>query len=150
MEWLVDTCVLIRGWEAKGASHIVFKRLVSNSPDLGLTDFTLKELKKRAPRHLYKVVVEHVSSDKILPTGVSPGEWGKEKNYLIRFDPELLELIPDPSDAVLIAAAEHYRLRGVITLDRHHLYTAKLENYLEKKGLEVLKPNEYVLSKHVL
>ncbi len=150
MQWLVDTCVVIRGWEGKGASHTILKRLMSNYPDLAVTDFTLLELKHRAPRHLYKIVNEHLSPEHIFKTGVKPGQWDEERNYDITFDSELLKLIPDPSDAVLIAAAEHYHLNGVITLDRHHLYTARLENYLDKKGLQVLKPNEYVLSLHVL
>ncbi len=142
--WLVDTCVIIRGWEGKGASHRVFKRLLSNHSDLGLVDFTLAELKLKAPSHLYRIVLEHISEDRVFKTGVRPGDWDEEREYEIEFDPELLKLVPDPSDAVLIAAAEHYRLDGVITLDRHHLYTAVLENYLSKKGLSVLKPNEYV------
>ncbi len=149
MNWLVDTCVVIRGWGEKGASHKILKKLLSNEPDLGLTDFTLRELRSRAPKHLYKIVREHLADWQVLDTGVSPGEWKGEKSYTIHFDPELLKLIPDPSDAVLIAAAEHYHLRGVITLDRHHLYTARLENYLEEKHLEVLKPSEYILSHDV-
>ena len=142
---MVDTCVIIRGAEGKGASHQIFKELLDNSPDLGVTDFTLAELKARARHHIYKLIREHLSDSRVFVTGVRPGDWKGEKAYEIRFDPELLRLVPDPSDAVLIATAEHYGLRGVITLDRHHLYTSRLENYLEEKGLLVLKPNEYVV-----
>ncbi len=143
--WLVDTCVIIRGAEGKGAPHKIFKELLDNSPDLGLTDFTLAELKARAKHHIYKIVREHLLDSRIFVTGVRPGNWKGEKAYEIMFDPNLLRLVPDPSDAVLIAAAEHYGLNGVITLDRHDLYTTKLENYLEEKGLLVLKPNEYTV-----
>ncbi len=150
MEWLVDTCVIINGWEGKGAPHKIYKALIEGDPKLGVANFTLEELKHKGAHHVYRKLVDHLEPSQILITGVKPGDWKGEKEYEIRFDPELLRLVPDPSDAVLIAAAEHYGLKGVITLDRHHLYTARLENYLEQKGLEVLKPNEYILHKHVL
>ena len=65
---------------------------------------------------------------------VSPGDREGEKEYVRSYDNQLLELIPDPSDAVLIVAVLKEKA-NVITRDKHHLFTTVLENYLEEKAL---------------
>lgn len=67
---------------------------------------------------------------------VNPGNALAEKLFVEKIDNRLLQLIPDPSDAVLIAAAKIYNA-DVLTKDKHHLFTTKLENYLSENNLKV-------------
>ncbi len=68
---------------------------------------------------------------------VKPGDREGEKKFVSEFDENLLKLIPDPSDAVLLVAALTLKA-DVLTRDKHHLFTTKLENYVYNKGLQVL------------
>lgn len=71
-----------------------------------------------------------------VPSPVSPGDRDGEKNYILAFDPLLLILIPDPSDAVLVVEAIKLHA-NIFTRDKHHLFTTVLNNYLDEKGIEV-------------
>jgi uncharacterized Fe-S center protein len=69
---------------------------------------------------------------------VSPGDTVAERSFVRSIEPDLLKHIADPSDAVLIAAA--IKTRSVIyTKDKHHLFTTKLENYLNVYNIKVFK-----------
>ncbi|MBW2968399.1 hypothetical protein KY362_08015, partial [Candidatus Woesearchaeota archaeon] len=69
---------------------------------------------------------------------VSPGDREGEKSYVQRFDPEILRLVPDASDAVLLVLALKIRA-DVLTKDKHHLFTTAAENYLKEYGVRVEK-----------
>lgn len=68
---------------------------------------------------------------------VSPGDREGEKVFIQEFDNNLFEIIPDPSDAVLLVAAIKTKT-NVLTRDKHHLFTTKLENYIASAGIKVL------------
>ena len=74
----------------------------------------------------------------VVDVPVHPGDAVGEKAFVNHVDPHLLNIIADPSDAVLIAAA----LRTgspVLTKDKHHLFTTVLNNYLNDSGVRVFK-----------
>jgi predicted nucleic acid-binding protein len=51
-------------------------------------------------------------------------------------DPELIQLVPDHSDAVIAALA--YKIKAnILTRDKHHLFTVELKNYFSKQGITV-------------
>lgn len=144
--FLVDTCVVIRGFNEGGASHRIWESMEAQEETfVALTDFNLHELEKHGEHKLVRRVHEAVQSGAVpmFEIGVSPGDWSGEKQYERLVDPAIVGLVEDPSDAVLIAAAEQLGAEGVITLDRHHLYTGKLWSYLEHKGLHIFKPHEF-------
>jgi predicted nucleic acid-binding protein len=144
--FLVDTCVVINGFEESGASHKIWRSMEAQDETfVALTDFNLHELEKHGRHKLVKKVHNAIKSGAVpmFEIGVSPGDWSGEKQYERLVDPEIVHLVEDPSDAVLIAAAEQLGAEGVITLDRHHLYTGKLWSYLEHKGLHIFKPHEF-------
>ena len=60
------------------------------------------------------------------------------------FDKELLIHCKDPSDCVLLAAAIKTN-SVVITKDKHHLFNAKLENFIKKYDIKVYKELKDVL-----
>ena len=108
-----------------------------------ITSFTAEEL-----LHLSHHMSQELKNDiresmkhhdlSIVPIAVSPGDWKGEREFVNNADPKLLELIHDPSDAVLIAAAIKTGAKKVYTRDKHHLYTSRLGNYLNAWGIEVL------------
>lgn len=68
---------------------------------------------------------------------IKPGDSAGEKEFVASYDEHILQIVPDPSDAVLLVAA--LRLKAdILTRDKHHLFTTKLENYVYDKGLQVL------------
>jgi predicted nuclease of predicted toxin-antitoxin system len=74
----------------------------------------------------------------IININVNPGDRIAEKNFVNSIDPDLLADVPDASDAVLIATAIKTN-SIVLTKDKHHLFTTKLENYLNKYNIKVYK-----------
>ncbi|MFH1649975.1 MAG: hypothetical protein ABIA93_05480 [Candidatus Woesearchaeota archaeon] len=110
---------------------------------IGITSFNAQELLLK--EHSVHDSIRH-SMRKWLKTKpvvlftvpVEPGQRETEKNFVQSVDPKLLELIADPSDAVLLAAAFQCKA-NVLTKDRHHLYTAVLENYAKDYGVQVYK-----------
>lgn len=110
---------------------------------LAITSFNCEELvhvSKHLPGHLKKAVRKFLSEKTItiVDIPVHPGDWTKEKEFVNKIDNKLLEVIRDPSDAVLLAAALKTR-SIVLTKDKHHLFTVALENHLNNYGLYVFK-----------
>ncbi|MCD6523178.1 MAG: hypothetical protein J7K68_05540 [Candidatus Diapherotrites archaeon] len=146
--FFVDTCVVIQGTKyGHGSCSTIVKHMFGNNtnPVIALTDFTLAEIGLRA-EHKTKRAVEgavHSGSIPLYVTGIKPGEWSDEKQYEHFIDSRLSCLVPDPSDAVLVAAAERFNAEGIITRDRHDIYTTRLFNYLEQKGILLFKPGEF-------
>ncbi len=133
---LFDTCFLISLFERSSHPKIDFP--------FGMTSFNMEELMhnihkipphaKENMRHYFK----NASNISILDIPVHPGDWKGEEEFVSRVDGMLLRDIPDTSDAVLIAAAIMTH-SDVFTKDRHHLYTAVLENHLCDYGINVWK-----------
>ena len=138
---LVDTCFFIDELQ-----HHHEKQL----QNLAMTSFNAEELV-----HVAKHLPEKDKIRKFLKKGtllrvdvpVGPGDAAAEKKFVRSVDPDLLELIADPSDAVLMAAALETRSH-VLTKDKHHLFTTTLENYLEGHTIRVFKEFKDYLAWH--
>lgn len=74
----------------------------------------------------------------IVETPVHPGEKEKEKSLVSSVDKDILKTVKDPSDAVLLVVAIKTH-STILTKDKHHLFTADLENFLEKYQIRVYK-----------
>ncbi|MBR9702988.1 hypothetical protein GOV10_03055, partial [Candidatus Woesearchaeota archaeon] len=88
-------------------------------------------------KHIRKFLKAHPNL-LVVDVPVKPGDWEGEKAFVNHVDPELLKIIPDASDAVLLAAALARRC-PVLTKDKHHLFTTTLENYVKDYGIRVFK-----------
>ena len=139
-EYLVDTCFVYYLFE-----HRHEKEFIKFCEDhvVAITSFNQEEFLFHA-HHVNHTVKERFRH--FVKTGarlhtvavpVSPGNPDAEKEYIRSIDPKLLEIIPDPSDAVLCAAALVLKA-NVLTRDKHHLFTAALENYASEHHLAVL------------
>ena len=108
----------------------------------GITSFNVEELLKVGHR-LHKLkhrLREFVKKGDFVVVNVDVhiGNFESEKEFVRSVDPELLRLIPDASDAVLLAVGVKTK-SDVYTKDKHHLFTVSLENYLGKYGVKVYK-----------
>lgn len=109
---------------------------------LGLLSFNAEELvhvSKHLPhlkQQVRKVLKEQ--SMLVIDVPVHPGDRKGELAFVRHVDPHLLNIIADPSDAVLIAAAMKTH-SPVLTKDKHHLFTAALNNYTQDHGVRVFK-----------
>lgn len=144
-DYVLDTCFLFYVFD-KQLEH----KLVKFCQDsiVAITSFTVQELihHKKDASKLFKERFRHIVSDLrlyVIQMDVHPGEVVSEREFVNDFDPAILHLVRDPSDAVsLVVALQHGA--NIITRDKHHLFTTALENYLNEKGLRVLNtfPNE--------
>jgi predicted nucleic acid-binding protein len=135
---LIDTCAIIYLFENNQEAFLL-------RDDVAVCSFNRDELIAVTHRHTVNTHLKHrirrffdSFAIRIIDIPVIPGEREKEKIYVDSVNKELLRLIPDPSDAVLAACAlkEHAH---ILTRDRHHLYTAKLENMFQKNNIAVMK-----------
>ncbi len=105
-----------------------------------MTDFNLLELANmekhnHGVKRLAKKFLE-TKPLKMLLTGINPGDWEGEKRFASNADPGLLKHVHDPSDAVLVAAAIRSK-SYVLTRDKHHLFTAELENKISEYNIRI-------------
>jgi len=135
---LFDTCAIINLFENNKEEELL-------DSSAAVCSFNRDELTKVTHRHSLNIHLRHTIRKffqehkiKIIEVSVIPGQREQEKEYVNSVEPELLRLIPDPSDAVLAACAFENRA-NIITRDRHHLYTAKLENLFSKFDIKVEK-----------
>ena len=135
---LIDTCSIINLFENNKESILL-------NEDVAVCSFNKDELIKITHRHSINEHLRHrirkffeKNNINIVYIPVTPGNVLEEKVFVESIDNELLKLIPDPSDAVLAACAVKQKA-SIITRDRHHLYTARLENFFNKQGIKVLK-----------
>ncbi len=135
---LIDTCEIINLFENNREEELL-------DSSVAVCSFNRDELTKITHRHSLNIHLRHTIRKffreqmiKIIEVPVVPGNREQEKEYVNSIDSKLLILIPDPSDAVLAACAFANRA-DIITKDRHHLYTAKLENLLNKYKINVKK-----------
>lgn len=136
---LLDSCFFLNLFE--NHKQYMLSEFISNN-NVCLTSFNAAEILHRLNRFDEKVFhnISHFlfSSPNItiLDINVYPGNKTAEVNYVTEIGPELLNIIPDPSDAVLAACAIKFN-SDIITKDRHHLYTNDLKHFFEKHNLEV-------------
>jgi len=137
---LLDTCFFIHTFENQKEHQL--KELVEKF-DVGMTSFNAEEflfkehvVDERVREYARKFLKVHPIT--IIKIDVHPGNRVAEKEFVNSIDSSLLSEIPDASDAVLIAAAIKTD-STVLTKDKHHLFTVKLENYMKKYNLEVYK-----------
>jgi predicted nucleic acid-binding protein len=135
-ESLLDTCFLLYQVEHHHEKQIKGAITSFNAEELVHVSHKISAELKLKVRHFLK---RH--SIKVVDIPVQPGDREGERRYVEEADSELLKEVHDPSDAVLIAAAVKKGVKTVYTRDKHHLYTAELENYLSKYGITVL--NKY-------
>lgn len=134
---LLDTCFIIDSVE----HHRLADLLVHS---VAITSFNVEEL-LHVTRHLHDKVKEALrhffnthKDIRILEIPVHPGDRDSEHSFVAGVDERLLKVVADPSDAVLIATAIATK-SDVLTKDKHHLFTVKLENFLKEYGINVWK-----------
>lgn len=134
---LFDTCFVINILE----HHKHLNKL--KDKNLGITSFNIEELVhiehrlKPEDKRMIRKFLKHPCFC-IVEIPVHPGNREEERSFVNSIDEELLKKVPDPSDAVLIAAAIKARAI-VLTKDKHHLFTVVLEEFLKKYDLKVYK-----------
>ena len=135
---LIDTCAIINLFENNKEKELL-------DEDIAVASFNKEELLFVTHRHKINEHLRHrmrkffeKNEVKIIDVPVHPGNRIEEITYVESINTELLKLIPDPSDAVLAACALRNNA-DIVTKDRHHLYTAKLENLFEKNKINVSK-----------
>lgn len=105
-----------------------------------MADFNLIELSNvEKHNHSIKRKAKKFFEERIIRkivTSINPGEWEKERKYALETDPDLLRYVHDASDAVLVAAAIKSN-SDILTRDKHHLFTAELENKLSEYNTKV-------------
>ncbi len=140
VDYFLDTCFLLYAIEK---DHT--KKLVSfcKSHSVGMSSFNLAELVH--VHHRLNGTLNHHLRDFLklkivscVPVCVAPGDRAGERAYVGAFDPKLLHVVPDASDAVLLVQALRIGAK-VLTKDKHHLFTTVAENYSEKCGIEIMK-----------
>ncbi|MFH1972777.1 MAG: hypothetical protein ABIJ18_04850 [archaeon] len=130
---LLDTCFIIHS--VKNNNKIKIK-------NAAITSFNIEELMKVEHKlgHLKKELRNFLKNTSfvIVDVPVSPGQWMQEKDFVLAVNHDLLKEVPDASDAVLMAAAIQTQ-SDVLTKDKHHLFTTKLENFLDAYSIRVYK-----------
>jgi len=130
---LLDTCFIIHS--VKHNKKITIK-------NAAITSFNIEELLRVEHRlgHLKKGLRNFIKNTSfvIVDVPVSPGQWMQEKDFVLSVNHDLLKEVSDASDAVLMAAAIQTQ-SDVLTKDKHHLFTTKLENFLNDYGIRVYK-----------
>lgn len=135
---LLDTCFLANTL-SKNNDLVKLKKISR----LAMTSFNAEEfmhierkLHHEARKAARKLLAENLIT--IIDVGVHPGEWKQEKSFVNNIEPKLLATIPDASDAVLAAVAIA-TTSNILTKDRHHLFTAALENLSNNYKIKVCK-----------
>ncbi|MFP4523167.1 MAG: PIN domain-containing protein [Candidatus Nanoarchaeia archaeon] len=139
-EYIVDTCFLY--WIIE---HQHFKPFIlfCKKHVVAVTSFTIEEVLYHAhdvDEHVRSRLRRALKKDLRLfryDIDVFPGNFEEEHAFVSKTVPELIPLIPDPSDAV-IAAVAYQTKAHLLTRDKHHLFTTQLNNFFTKKGIRVL------------
>jgi len=130
---LLDTCFII---------HCVAHNNKVKLKNAAITSFNIEELLHVEHKlgHLKKGLRNFLKKTDflIVDVPVSPGSSMQEKDFVMAVHQDLLKNISDPSDAVLMAAAMQTQ-SDVLTKDKHHLFTTKLENFMHNYGVRVYK-----------
>ncbi len=137
-KYLIDTCYFYDAFAKHEKEFIKF----CQENAVGLTSFNVGEVLFHAHdvnhhiRNRIRAAIKNKLNLVVIDVDVVPGKPIAEKEFVTKYDQPLVNIIPDPSDAVLAAVATSIGAH-VITRDKHHLFTSKLENYFAEKGLKV-------------
>lgn len=138
-DYLLDTCFIIYEFQRGNQKHL---EKFCEENKVGICSFNLEELdhvSKKLPgpisRHLRDFLKDANVSN--IPVDVHPGQRDAERSYVESFDPKVLHLVPDASDAVLFVLALKIKA-DVLTRDKHHIFTAIADNYSDDYGVKVL------------
>lgn len=142
---LLDTCFFISFLDHHKDLH-----LVEEKTNLATTSFNVEELSHVSHRlnHSLKSKLRRFFADTmilVVDVPVHPGDRGSERAFVSSVDDKLLANVPDPSDAVLMAAAIRTG-SCVVTKDKHHLFTVKLEGFLRPYNIGVYKDLKFLES----
>lgn len=140
---LLDTCFFINFLEHHADMH-----LVRDKTRLATTSFNVDELLhvEHHLSHELKSRIREFLKDTdllIVDIPVSPGDWDAERLFVGSIDDKLLANVPDPSDAVLAAVAIRTG-SCIVTKDKHHLFTVKLEKFLKPYNIMVYKDLKFL------
>ena len=137
---LLDTCFFIHTFEHQKEHQL---RELTEKYNVAMTSFNVEEFlykdkvgDERVREYARKFLKTHPIT--IVDIDVHPGNLIQERDFVKSADQDLLKEVPDASDAVLIATAIKTS-STVLTKDKHHLFTTKLENYLRKYDIQVHK-----------
>lgn len=137
---LIDTCFFISVFE-----HPEHIRQFSELRNKAMTSFNVLELikvdhKLHHIKHSIRKFLEEPGENemKIIDVDVVPGDKAREVGFVNSVDKDLLKHCKDPSDAVLLAAAIKTH-STILTKDKHHLFNAMLENFVDKYDMKVYK-----------
>ena len=142
---LIDTCFFISVFD----HHENIKKF-SKIGRKAMTSFNVLELihvdHKLNHKHDIRKFLENLDPSElvIVDVPVHPGEWQKEKEFVESVDPLILKHCQDNSDAVLLAVAIKTH-SDILTKDKHHIFNAYVENYVERDGIKVHKELKDVL-----
>ena len=145
VDYLIDTCFFISVFE-----HHKNIQKFRDIPNKAMTSFNVLELvhvdRKLNHKHDIRKFLEESSSDEItiVNVPVKPGEWVAEKSFVEAIDPGILKHCKDTSDAVLLAVAVKTH-SDILTKDKHHIFNAYVENFIENDGISVHKELKDVL-----
>lgn len=137
-KYLVDTCFFYQAFAHHENEFVDFCK--NNA--VGITSFNVEEVLFHSHdvnhhiRNRIRSAIKNKINLVVIDTPVSPGDPIREKEFITIYDQALVTIIPDPSDAVLAAVATSIGA-NIITRDKHHLFTSRLENYFTQKGLKV-------------
>lgn len=137
---LLDTCFFIHAFEHQKEHQL---KELTEKFNVAMTSFNVQEFLYKEHsfnehvREYARKFLKH-NTVTILDMPVAPGDREGEKDFVNSIDSDLLKEVPDASDAVLIATAIRTN-STVLTKDKHHLFTTKLENYLQKYDIAVHK-----------
>ncbi|MFA5796780.1 MAG: PIN domain-containing protein [Candidatus Woesearchaeota archaeon] len=138
---LLDTCFFIHTFEHQKEHEL---KLLMNRYKVAMTSFNVEEflfnehrVDERVREYARKFLKKYPEFT-VITIPVSPGNREAEKEFVHSVDPTLLQKVPDASDAVLMATGIVTQ-STILTKDKHHLFTTKLENYLQKYDLAVYK-----------
>ncbi len=138
VKYLLDTCFIIHEFSrgrVKDLEKFCEKEKVAMcSFNLLELDHVIKKLPGPISRHIRNFLKEKKIGNYEIQ--VVPGDWEGEKKYVQKYDPDILRIIPDTSDAVMAVAGMKIGAT-ILTRDRHHVFTAIAEN----RGIKTL--NKY-------
>ncbi len=140
LDYLIDTCFFI--WIFEKHKETKFKKIL-NEKRCGITSFNAEELihithhihdkLKEAERHFFY----SKSNLLLVDIPVHPGNWEQEHKFVSLILPELNLVEHDPSDAVILASAIKTHA-DILTRDKHDMFNARLENFLNRYNVRVL------------
>ena len=134
---LLDTCFILDLAERRELHKLDEVGLATTSFNLEELEHVSRRVHDKTKQEVRRFLKEHPDLV-VVDVPAHPGDRESEHAFVDSVDSSLLQKVPDPSDAVLIAAAIRTG-SDVYTKDKHHLFTVVLENYLQAYDITVHK-----------